>query len=922
MSVAGNPADPERPDPQALLEAIEKSAERQKRGRLKVFFGAAPGVGKTYAMLRFGIDEQSKGREVVVGVVETHQRSDTEALASALPHLPLMPVDGSQTLREFDLDAALARRPKLLLLDELAHSNARGARHSKRWQDLEELLSAGIDVATTINVQHLESVNDVVFAITGVRVRETVPDRVVTDAEEITLIDISEEDLLQRLRENKVYLGARGARAMQHFFRKSNLMALRQLAMRVAADRMDSELQIFRTTHPEDTRDGGRLRETVLVAIGADAESEQLIRAGYRLSQALHCPWLVVHVDTPRGLWQRPQYQAWLWSHFHLAERMGAETVRITGTNVATEILAYASTRQVTRIVVGSWSGLRHFWQQLRSPLRQLLRHSPAIDIVICPLHSPENHTSANPAYLKAVPRRELRLRASRPLLISAAGGVVLTALGMLFSPWLGTAAFFLLALMGSVIAALRYGRWPAIVVIVSAQAAFFLFGQGKNLPDTMESLLLFLANLTVAILISQLVARSRDQALMARMRERRARNLYNLVQELSAQQDVNTVLSEAINQIHRSLGFHIRFWLPEPDGKLPLHRHPVDSSEEGDPARSRSGAVWVFQNQRPAGMGTDTLSSLPALLLPLCNGDQVLGVMEIGDLEIQRIPGEWLRYLETIARLIAAAMEAAAVLTLRTEAKLQLRMEQMQNTLLSAISHDLRTPLTAVLGTLSTLEDFREDISLEDQQVLIRNLRNDAQRMADTMERILRVASLLSQGTDLRREWVPLAEIIGMAQRQLAPSCRARDFQYQIASGLPLLHVDPGLIAQVLSNLLDNACRYSPAHTPIIIQAWMDAEIARVCVIDQGLGIPPGKEEQIFARFSQVKPRFGEGGSGLGLTIAKSIVEMHGGQIHASNQNMNPGARFCFTLPLDTPPPPPEEENEHGPAGSTVGGR
>ncbi len=913
-----------RPDPDTLLASVEKEAKKRERGRLKVFFGAAPGVGKTYAMLRYGIDEQAKGREVLAGVVETHQRSDTEALARQLERLPLRrfpAAGGTPVLEEFDLDAALARHPSLLLLDELPHSNVTGSRHAKRWQDLEELLDAGIDIATTINVQHLESANDVIFAITGVRVRETVPDYLITSAEELNLIDISEDDLLQRLRENKVYLGEKGTRAMAHFFRRGNLIALRQLAMRVAADRMDSELQEFRSIHPEDQKDGASLREKVLVAITAAPESEQLIRTGYRLSQALHCGWMAVHVDTPRGLWQRPQDQAWLWSHMHLAEQLGAETVRITGVDVAGEIIAYARLRRVSRIIVGPSRGLGKYvgrgpgslpWQLLRQP-------HPNIDVLVHPLElrgQGDGKSSPVPgsSYLQQPLQRDYPLRISRPILASALAGILLTAAGVLLSPLVGSAGFFLLSLLGAVGAALRYGRWPSIVVIVSAQISLlaFGFGFGKSLPHTLETLLPFGANIAVAIIVSQLVARSRDQELMARMRERRARNLYTLVQSISGLRDSAEILSGAARQIHDSLGLSISFWLAAEGQENPqLHRH---ASGEDRPPREvlealRSAALWVFRNRRPAGMGTDTLSALPALMIPMMNGDHILGIMDISDLEFRRIPGEWLRYLETISRLVASALESASAAQARSEDQMRLRLEKMQNTLLSAISHDLRTPLTAMLGALSTLEQFSDSLPPQEQLTLIRSVREQTQRMGDNMDRILRMASLLSGGASLNREWVPLGDILGIAMRNQHPACAQRKFNFQISPDLPLLHADPVLLAQVVGNLVENACRYTPPDTAIDIQGWADQEKISVCVIDHGFGIPPGREEAIFERFSQISPPAGEKGSGLGLAIARTIVEMHEGRIWATNLVMNRGARFCFSIPRKPLPILPEEE-------------
>lgn len=907
--------DPDgRPDPDALLALAQREENAQYRGRLKIFFGAAPGVGKTYAMLRFGMGELDKGRDVLIGVVETHQRSDTQALADLLPQLPLRVIQHQNvTLREFDLDAALVRRPGLLLLDELAHSNAPGSRHQKRWQDLEELLDAGINVATTINVQHLESVNEVVRTITGVRVRETVPDRIIEEAEELTLVDISDRDLLQRLRDGKVYLGERGERALANFFRRGNLIALRQMAMRAAADRVDLELRQFRDQNPEEG--AGAVRVRLLVAIGMYAEDEHLVRAGYRLATALRCPWIVVHVDTPRGLLERAQAQAWLWSNLHLAERLGAETVRLTGLDVAAEILAYAKLREVTQILIGQSQGLRRYiWWWPGALMGKLLARRREMEILVHPVpvepSISEESRERNRQYLGIALNKEQRRQRNRALLIAAGVGLGISVLALGLDALAGLPGVFLLYLVGAVLVALYYGRWPSIVTLATALISFYALGLSRGLGATLGSLLTFGIIFGVAFLVSQLVARSKEQESMARMRERRARNLYTFVQALSRLRSTKEIVNTAADQIRTSLGVSSFFWLPTgSEGGLPLKRFPEEADLGEQQEAIQSAAVWVFQHLRSAGMGTDTMSSLPALLLPIVSGERALGVLAVSDLEIRRAPADWFRYMETIARLLAVALESANSFEKRHEADLHLQVERMQSALLGAVSHDLRTPLTTILGSLSTLEQLRGTLSESDQQTLIRNVYVQTQRMSQNIEQILRVAALLSGGTELKKEWVPLEEIVGNARREREALCANRPFRVQIPKGLPLLYCDPVLLTQVFSNLIENACKYTPPGTAIEIEARASDEVIHICVVDHGYGIPPGREREIFERFSKVKPRVGTGGSGLGLALAESIVKLHGGKIWAINQLSNQGARFCFTLPRETLPSLPKDE-------------
>ena len=902
-----------RPDPDALLAQVQREEEARRRGRLKIFLGAAPGVGKTYAMLRYGQQEAAKGVDVLVGIVETHQRRETQVMADALPTLPRARIPYKHiVLEEFDLDAALDRRPELLLLDELAHSNAPGSRHKKRWQDLEELLDAGFSVATTVNVQHLESVHEVVQQITGVQVQETIPDRLIQRADEVILADISDEDLLQRLKEGKVYLGERGQHAMTHFFRKGNLIALRQLALRLAADRVDLELRQFRQQNPEEGQRGGS-RDRLLVAVSGRPEDEHLVRAAYHLATAQRADWLVVHVDTPRGLLQRPQTQAWIWNHLHLAEQLGAETARLTGVNIGAEILAYARLRDVTQVVLGQTQGLRKFlWWWPGSLTAHLLNSERGVDVVIHPLPAkksvPEDRRLRNKQYLGMVDTPLRRRTRNRAFVISGGLGLALSGLAWSLGAYLGFAGIFMLYMLGAVGAALRYGRWPSLITFVAAMVSYYSFGLNRGLPTTFGSLAYFALILSLILLISQLVARSHEQELMARIRERRARNLYQLVQALSGARGIEGVLNVSIEKLRQTLDVTAAFWLPPTDSTSgALQMFPASTELEAPQRNLRAAARWSFLNKKNAGMSTDTLAELPALFMPMLSGERALGVMMLSNIDLRQAPVDWLRFLETVARLIAVALDSAQASLQRTEADVRLRVEQLQNALLGAVSHDLRTPLAGVLGTATTLQRNARGLTVEERE-LLENIREQTEKMEHTVDRILHMAALQSGRLRLQKEWVPLEDLLVTVREQIKTVCTDRPFQMRISKDLPLLHVDPQLIVQVLTNLLENACRYTPSDRGIELEASADDTEIKVCVIDHGYGVPPGREEEIFLRFSQVKPPIGLGGSGLGLAICAAIIELHGGRIWVRNRVVVHGAVFCFTVPRETEPPMPAE--------------
>jgi two-component system sensor histidine kinase KdpD len=903
-----------RPDPDTLLAQVQQEELKQQRGRLKIFFGAAPGVGKTYAMLRFGQQEMAKGVDVLVGVVETHQRHETQALADALPMLPRQHLPYKNVvLEEFNLDAALSRRPGLLLLDELAHSNAPGSRHKKRWQDLEELLDAGISVATTINVQHLESAHEVVQQITGIKVQETVPDHLIQQADEVVLVDISDEDLLQRLKEGKVYLGDRGQRAMSHFFRKGNLIALRQLALRLAADRVDLELRQFQQQNPEEERRGGS-RDRLLAAISGRPEDEHLIRATYHLATAQRADWLVIHVDTPRGLMQKAETQAWIWNHLHLAESLGAETARLTGVNIGAEILAYARLRDVTQIVLGQAQGLRKFmWWWPGSLTAHLLNSERSMDIIVHPIPAKkpisEDQRLRNQQYLGVMDSPLRRRIRNRHFILGALLGLVLSGLAWMLEAYLGFAGIFMLYMLGAVGAALLYGRWPSLITFITAAVSYYSFGLGKGLPTTLGSLAYFALILSLILLISQLVARSREQELMARIRERRARNLYQLVQVLSSARGVEGILNASIEKLEQTLGISVAFWLPATEkSEGPLKLFPETDQTDPLQRKLQAAARWCFQNRKNAGMSTNTLADLPALFMPMIINERSLGVVMLADLDLRRAPTDWLRFLETVVRLIAVALDSAQASLQRTEADVRLRVEQLQNALLGAVSHDLRTPLAGVLGTATTLQRNAHGLNAEDR-LLLENIRQQTEKMEHTVERILHMAALQSGRLQIQKEWIPLEDLLVSTRDQVKSLCTEHTIQTRIARNLPLLHVDPQLILQVLTNLVENACRYSPAGRDIELEAYADEKEIVVSVIDHGFGVPSGREQEIFGRFSQVKPPVGLGGSGLGLAICKAIIELHNGRIWVRNRVAVHGAVFCFAIPREAEPLIPSDE-------------
>ena len=924
-------AQPEnRPDPDALLARLQQEEARQRRGKLKVFFGASAGVGKTYAMLEAARKRKAEGADVVAGYVEPHGRDETERLLEGLQQLPFrVAVHRGTTFHEFDLDAALARRPALILVDELAHTNVAGSRHAKRWQDVEELLAAGIDVYTTVNVQHIESLNDVVAQITGTRMQETVPDKVFDEADEIALIDITPDELLQRLKEGKVYLPERAQHALENFFRKGNLIALRELAMRAAADRVDAEMREYRDEHAiYDTWAAG---ECLMVCVGPDAQAEKLVRAGKRIATALHARWLVVYVETPELLRLPEAERNRRIDLLRLAESLGAESVTLDGPTAAQALLDYAKTRNVNRILVGKPNrrGARRWLRP--STTSQLVTHARDMDVYVV---SGEDAARArlgpvlarSSAYLGLTPAGSGKKRASG-YAWALATSTICTAICWVIKAWFDLPNLIMLYLLGASLIAARFGRGPAVVSAVLNVAAFDFFFVPPfftfAVSDT-QYLVTFAVMLAVTLIIGNLTASVRLQARVAGHRERRTASLYAMSRELAGARGAENLAKIAVRHTSEVFDGQVVVLLPDAAGRI---AHPRGASLPGSlRGADLSVAQWVFDHAQNAGLGTDTLPGSDAIYLPLksaapapaetgakksATAPPALGVLALLPANPRRVLlPEQLHLLETFAGQIALALERVHLADQAHQAAIHAENERMRNSLLSAISHDLRTPLAVIAGSASTLVEGAAALPESKRKEMAQAIYDQARQMTQQVNNILDMTRFQIGAPQLNRQWQPLEEIVGAVLNRMQAGLQGRKVALDLPEDLPLVLVDGALIAQVLSNLLENAVKYTPSGSPIEIDAWAAGDEITVSVVDRGPGIKPGDEERVFEKFHRGEPEGAVGGAGLGLTICRAIVEAHGGRIWAENRFVG-GTMFCFTLPLGGTPPTIEGETD-----------
>lgn len=894
-----------RPDPDRLLAQVQAQEARAHRGRLRIFFGAAAGVGKTYAMLGAAQSAVSSGTEVVVGYVEPHGRQETERLLEGLEHLPTLPVRYRDIVRqEFDLDAALLRKPEILLVDELAHSNIIGGeppqRHAKRWQDVEELLEAGINVWTTVNVQHLESLNDLVAQLTGIRQRETLPDRIFDEADEVELIDLPPEDLLARLHAGKIYVPGEVNTAVDRFFRKQNLMALRELALRRTADRVEAAARAALGGEP--AAPARFARDRILVALGPDPQAEQLVRAGKRIADALDADWTAVYVETPALLRLTEEQRNRRVDMLQLAESLGAETVTLSGPTAADALIEYAQTRRVTRVVVGTpkRQGLRALWRG--SAATELVRHARGFDVVVI----------AAPEQLEAVGKRPLLHAApnGQPIRWSRYGWalvitVVCTALAALMFRHLELSNLVMLYLLGVTVAGLRLGRGPSVLTAVLNVAAFDFFFVPPRLAlavSNVQYLVTFAVMLTVALVIATLVASVRQQTRVAGARERRTALLYAMSRELAAARGSSSMARVAIKHVVEVFDCTAVILLPDAAGKLAYPRdRPVAGALRG---ADLAVAQWVADHGRRAGLGSDTLAATPAVYLPLGDAERKLGVLAVLPSNPRRVLlPEQRHLLETFAGQIGIAIERARLAEVAEAARVSGERESLRNTLLASISHDLRTPLAVLAGAGSTLAERGDALDAATRTSLARSIEKKAHEMSEVISNVLDLMRFESGEMSLNRRWESLDDLVGAALHRVDDRLAKHTVELQLNLELPPVYVDANLVVQVFSNLLDNAAKYTPPGTRICVSAVVDRAFLRVTVDDEGPGLPPGDPARLFDKFQRGNGEGTIAGVGLGLAICRAIIHAHGGLISARNRQGG-GARFEFTLPTSEPTP------------------
>jgi two-component system sensor histidine kinase KdpD len=885
-----------RPDPDALLAAIRKEEERQSRGQLKIFFGMAAGVGKTYAMLDAARRLKAEGVDVVVGYVETHKRAETEALLHGLEIVPRQQLQYRGTvLEEMDIDAILDRNPTLVLVDELAHTNAEGARHPKRYQDVLELLNAGIDVYTTVNVQHIESRTDTVRQITGITVRETVPDSVFEVADEIELIDLAPEELRKRLAEGKVYTPERSETAARNFFRVGNLTALREMALRLTAERVDHQLQDY--MQAKQIAGPWKSRERLMVAVSPSPLSEKLVRWTRRMAYNLEAPWLAVYVEQAKPI--SDENRAQLLKNLALARELGGEVITVTGDNMIDTMMSVAHQHNVTQIVVGKPA--RPAWQEFLSGgsiVNRLIRSSGEVDIYVV---QGEKGDSAPRPVLPPLEHHSTWKQYALALLVVA----LVTIFNFIIAvDVIGYQAVGLTELFAVMLIAVYIGRGPALLAAAVGALSWdvlFIPPQWTLIVSRPEDAVLLVLYFVIALFTGNLTARIRSQERLARYHAERTTALYTLAREVARASSIDDVLRTAVKQIGQSFNAEIAIFLRSETGHLDIDVHPMSTLNIDD--KDFSAAVWTFENARPAGRFTDTLPFSSAQFLPLLTSGGVVGVLGLRTRQEERLTLDQEALLQTFTSQVALVIEREMLDEAEKRAEMLTESERLYTALLNSISHELRTPIATITGAASSLESTS---NVTTRQVLITDIREAADRLNRLVENLLDMSRLESGRLKLKLDWCDVGDLIGVAASRVEGRMNDRKLTIDIAQDLPLIKLDCSLIEQVFVNLLDNAAAYTPAGTTVQVDAFVENGELYVSILDKGAGIPHDDLERIFEKFYRV-PGTATGGTGLGLSISKGLIEAHGGRITAENRPSG-GARFTIRLPINATPPPAQE--------------
>lgn len=895
-----------RPDPEKLLERITDD----KRGKLTIFLGPAAGVGKTFAMLSAAHERKSEGIDVVIGWVDTHKRPDTERLVEGLEVIPPKTIVYKGTVfEEMDVDAIIARKPMIVLVDELAHTNVPGSRHHKRYQDVEEILDNGIDVFTTLNIQHIESLNDVVAQITGVVVRETVPDRILEQASEVRLIDLSAEELIQRLKEGKVYVPEQADKALKNFFRKGNINALRELALRRTAERIDKQLDKYMKAH--DIQGPWPVKERIMVCISPSPLSANLIRFARRMVNRLEAEFYAVYVEKPEDL-HNEKLQQGIRKNLSLAENLGAQTVILTGNDLAKEIIDFARSKNITQIIIGKplEFKLLDIWKG--SLVDRILRLSRGISVHVITGEVDEDDKPWTQMY-KEMKQRVSFIPFIKDLFIVAAFTLICKMAGKILSTADLTLIYQIPVLMSAVRSGLLSGIFTAFISTLALNF-FFIPPLRTFSVANVGYILNLIIFMVTAIIISSLISRLTRIAEASQKREARTAAMYRLSRNIAATADTKYLLEMVTKEICNIFHADTMILRPDDKGKLKVDFYATSNHNDEDGVRilqdneansfnlaekERATATWVYEHGEKAGFGTDTLSDAKAVYIPLKTQKNTFGVLGIRFERENRYltPDEW-QLLDAFAGLAAIAVERISLSEEAKKAEILAKTEQLRVALLDSVSHELRTPLSSIIGAATTL---LEEEGLYDKEVrrnMLSTILNSAMRMNILVENLLGMTRIESGNLRLRLDWCALEDIIGSALTRLKDRLEGRSVNVDVDPKLPLLYVDFVLMEQVMINLLDNAVKYSPKGSPITITAKLSDKAVEIQVEDEGIGIPEEDLERIFDKFYRAETSRHVSGTGVGLSICKGIVEAHGGKIKAENRDKK-GARFSINLPL-----------------------
>jgi len=893
----------QRPSPEALLEAARR--EERRSGRLKIFVGAAPGVGKTYEMLQQARARKQDGYDIVVGVVETHGRKETQALLDGLEVVPRKPLEyRGQSLEEMDLDAVIVRHPQIVLVDELAHTNVPGSRHPKRYLDVEELLRHGIGVYTTVNIQHIESLNDVVAQITHVRVRETVPDSVFDRADAIELVDLTPDDLIERLKEGKVYVPKQAERALEHYFSPGNLTALRELALRRTAERVDEQLLTHMQAHaiPGPWAAG----ERILVCISEDSRAAGLVRYAKRLADRLHAPFTALCVETRRSLQWTEVERDRVADTLRLAEALGGEAITVPGGDrgIADDVVAFAHANNVTQIIVGKSTRSRWFEILHGSVVHDLVRRSGNISV----------HVIAGDELARdPIPKKTVRAAEGaeaidpRPYVAALLAVAAAVGVGDVLWPWIGVENIGLVFLTAIVGIAVRFGLWPSLLAsVVSALCYNFFFTEpyyAFTISDPKDVVAVVFFTI-VAIVVSNVAARARSQAVAAMARARTTDLLYAFSRKLAGVGTLDDVLWATAYQTALMLKVRVVILLPE-NGSIAVKvgYPPEDILDDADIA----AANWAWQNDRSAGRGSDTLPGAKRLFLPVRTGRGAIGVIGIdSDKPGPLLTPDQRRLLDALIDQSALAIERVYLVEDVDRAKRTIETDRLRSALLTSISHDLKTPLAAVLAAAGTLRDLATALTDAEKADLLATIVDESERLNRFIANLLDMTKLEAGAIVPNAAPHDLDEIVGSALRRAGKILARHRVELDLAPALPMVAVDPVLFEQVLFNLLDNAAKYSPAGTTIRVRSWRDQDAVCLQVLDEGAGIPSAELEHIFDKFYRVeKGDQVRAGTGLGLAISRGFIEAMHGTINAANRSDRSGAVFAIRLPI----PPAAEQ-------------